>query len=150
MAKAHGVTFHTDAVQAGGALPIDVDGLGVDLLSLSGHKFYGPKGVGVLYVRRSLQDQINPPIYGWHNVRCPNFVAQEPIVFRAGAHKYEAGTHNLLGIVGLVAAMKLILEIGVDNITRELLRKREWLVPALVVKGAFTPRRSAAPRSARS
>jgi selenocysteine lyase/cysteine desulfurase len=68
-------------------------------------------------------------------VRCPNYVAQEHIVYRRGSQKYEAGTHNLLGIVGLVAAMKLILEIGVDNIARELLRKREWLVPALVAKG---------------
>jgi selenocysteine lyase/cysteine desulfurase len=68
-------------------------------------------------------------------VRCPNFVAQEQIVFRTGAQKYEAGTHNLLGIVGLVAAMDLILEIGVENISRELLRKRAWLVPALQQKG---------------
>jgi selenocysteine lyase/cysteine desulfurase len=62
-------------------------------------------------------------------------VAQEQLVFRSGSQKYEAGTHNLLGIVGLVAAMELILELGVENIARELLRKRAWLVPGLQAKG---------------
>jgi selenocysteine lyase/cysteine desulfurase len=108
----------------------------VDFLAADAHKWLlGPCGAGLLYVRRALQENFTPPIYGWNNVRCPNYVAQEQIVYRRGSQKYEAGTHNLLGIVGLVAAMKLILEIGVDNIGAELLRKRAWLVPALVAKG---------------
>ena len=78
---------------------------------------------------------MNPPIYGWHNVRSPNFVAQEQIVFRSGAVKYEAGTQNLVGLVGLIASMELALEIGVENIAAELLRKRALLVPVLSAKG---------------
>jgi selenocysteine lyase/cysteine desulfurase len=62
-------------------------------------------------------------------------VAQEQIVFRSGASRYEAGTHNLLGLVGLLTGMELILEIGVEAIAAELLRKRSWLVPALQAKG---------------
>jgi cysteine desulfurase/selenocysteine lyase len=88
-----------------------------------------------MYVRQAVQPHLNPPLYGWNNVRCPNYVAQEEIVFRSGSHKFEVGTHNLLGVVGLVAAMELLLELGIDNISRELLRKRNFLVPALKSKG---------------
>jgi selenocysteine lyase/cysteine desulfurase len=91
--------------------------------------------VRACFFRRELQEKLNPPIYGWHNVRCPNFVAQEHIVFRTGAAKYEAGTHNLLGLIGLIAAMELVAEIGIENIAAELLRKRARLVPALQAKG---------------
>jgi len=82
-----------------------------------------------------LQVALRPPIYGWHNVRCPNYVAQEEMLFRPDARRYEAGTQNLLGRVGLNAAMELLLEIGIDNIAAELLRKRAWLVSALQAKG---------------
>jgi cysteine desulfurase / selenocysteine lyase len=108
----------------------------VDLLAADAHKWLlGPCGAGVMYVREAVQTRVNPPIYGWNNVRCPNYVAQEQIVLRTGSQKYEAGTHNLLGIVGLVTAMGLIVELGVENIARELLRKRALLVPALEAKG---------------
>ena len=132
--RERGILFCLDAIQTLGAFPTTVEH--VDILAADAHKWLlGPCGAGLLYVRREIQDRVNPPIYGWHNVRCPNFVAQEQIVFRNGAAKYEAGTHNLLGLVGLIAAMELVLEIGVENIAAELLRKRAWLVPALQAKG---------------
>jgi selenocysteine lyase/cysteine desulfurase len=129
-----GILFCLDAIQTLGAFPTTVEH--VDMLAADAHKWLlGPCGAGLLYVRREIQDRVNPPIYGWHNVRCPNFVAQEQIVFRNGATKYEAGTHNLLGLVGLIAALELVLEIGIENIAAELLRKRARLVPALQAKG---------------
>ena len=132
--RERGILFCLDAIQTLGAFPTTVEH--VDFLAADAHKWLlGPCGAGLLYVRRELQEKLNPPIYGWHNVRCPNFVAQERIVFRNGAAKYEAGTHNLLGLVGLIAAMELVLEIGVEKIAAELLRKRAWLVPALQAKG---------------
>ncbi len=128
------ILFCLDAIQTVGAFPTTVEH--VDLLAADAHKWLlGPCGAGLMYVRGSVQARINPPIYGWHNVRCPNFVAQEQIVLRAGAQKYEAGTFNLLGIVGLVTAMGLVVELGVEDIARELLRKHSLLVPALQAKG---------------
>ena len=82
-----------------------------------------------------MQDHLHPTVFGWHNVRCPNYVAQEEVVFRPDARRYEAGTQNLLGLVGLHAAIELLLEIGIDAIASELLRKRALLVSALQVKG---------------
>jgi cysteine desulfurase/selenocysteine lyase len=132
--RERGILFCLDAIQTLGAFPTTVEH--VDFLAADAHKWLlGPCGAGVLYVRRELQEKLNPPIYGWHNVRNPNFVAQERIVFRSGAVKYEAGTHNLLGLVGLIAAMELVLEAGLENIAVELLRKRALLVPALQAKG---------------
>jgi cysteine desulfurase/selenocysteine lyase len=127
------ILFCLDAIQTLGAFPTTVEH--VDFLAADAHKWLlGPCGAGVFYVRRELQEKLNPPVYGWHNVRNPNFVAQDQIVFRTGAVKYEAGTHNMLGIVGLIAALELALEVGTDNIAAELLRKRAWLVSALQAK----------------
>ena len=132
--RERGILFCLDAIQTLGAFPTTVEN--VDFLAADSHKWLlGPCGAGLLYVKKDLQEKLNPPIYGWHNVRNPNFVAQEKIEFRCGAAKFEAGTHNLIGLVGLLAAMELALEIGVENIAAELLRKRAWLVPALQAKG---------------
>ena len=132
--RERGILFCLDAIQTLGAFPTTVEH--VDFLAADAHKWLlGPCGAGVFYVRHDLQEKLNPPIYGWHNVRNPNFVAQEKIEFRSGAAKFEAGTHNLIGLVGLIAAMELALELGVENIAAELLRKRAWLVPALQAKG---------------
>ena len=129
-----GILFCLDAIQTLGAFPTTVEH--VDFLAADAHKWLlGPCGAGVLYVRRELQEKLNPPLYGWHNVRSPNFVAQDEIAFRPGALKFEAGTHNLLGVVGLIASLELVLEIGVENIATELLRKRALLVPTLKAKG---------------
>jgi len=144
--RARKILFCLDAIQTLGAFPTTVEY--VDFLAADAHKWLlGPCGAGVLYVRREVQEQLNPPIYGWHNVRCPDFVAQEHIEFRKDARKYEAGTHNLIGLIGMMAAMKLIQEVGVENIAAELLRKRAWVLPALQAKGYTVLNADAAPEN---
>ncbi len=88
LAHARAIPFHTDAVQAGGLLDLRVDVLGVDALTLSAHKFYGPKGLGVLYLRRSTPFQTQQHGGGQEDGR-------------------RSGTHNVPGIVGLAAALEL-------------------------------------------
>ncbi len=128
------ILFCLDAIQTVGAFPMAMEH--VDLLAADAHKWLlGPCAAGLMYVRQPLQERLHPGAYGWNNVGCPNFVAQEQITFRQGPARFEPGTYNLLGIVGLKAAMELLLEIGVENIAAELLRKRAWLVPALQAKG---------------
>lgn len=91
IAHAAGAWVHTDAVQAVGKMPVDVNALDVDLLSISAHKFYGPKGAGALYVRSK-----------------PRRVELEPGCFGGGQERgLRSGTHNVPGIVGLAAAADL-------------------------------------------
>ncbi|MEO8429851.1 MAG: aminotransferase class V-fold PLP-dependent enzyme, partial [Verrucomicrobiota bacterium] len=128
------ILFCVDGIQTVGAFPTSVEH--VDFLAADAHKWMlGPCAAGILYVRKSVQEKLNPSIYGWNNVRCPNYVAQDQIVFRPDARRYEVGTANWFGLVGLHGAMELLLEIGIDQIAAELLRKRAWLVPAVAAKG---------------
>ncbi len=112
IAKKKGVYFHTDAVQAVGHVPIDVNKMNIYLLSLSAHKFHGPKGVGALYIRRGTN--ISNMIHGG---------GQE--------FKKRAGTENIAGIVGLGTA----IEISVRNISKDtkyLINLRDKLINGLI------------------
>lgn len=140
------ILFCVDAIQTVGAFPTQA--AVTDMLAADAHKWLlGPCGAGLMYVRQPIQEKLTPPVYGWHNVRCPEFVAQEELVLRHGAARYEAGTHNLVGLVGLVAAMELLLEIGLEAISAELLRKRAWLVSALQAKGCHVLHADAPPEN---
>lgn len=104
--KKHGVLFHTDAVQAVGHVPVDVEKMHIDLLSLSGHKFHGPKGVGALYVRKG--------------VRIPAL-----ILGGAQERRKRAGTENVPGIVGMGKAIELATSELEDNAAKmKVLRDR--------------------------
>ncbi|HEY3854077.1 MAG TPA: aminotransferase class V-fold PLP-dependent enzyme [Verrucomicrobiae bacterium] len=128
------ILFCVDAIQTLGAFP--TPSRYIDFLAADAHKWLlGPCGAGIFFIRKSMQEKLRPLVHGWHNVRCPGFVAQEKMVYLPDARRYEAGTANLTGLAGLVAGMELLLEVGVENIAAELLRKRAWLVPALRERG---------------
>ncbi len=109
IAQAHGVIFHTDAAQAAGKVPLDVQSSGIDLLSLTGHKCYGPKGAGALYVRR----------------RKPRLELQCQIDGGGHEHGFRSGTLNVPGIVGLAKALELcVKEMPAESARLSSLRDR--------------------------
>lgn len=112
IAKKHGVLFHTDAVQAVGHVPIDVEKLRVDLLSMSGHKLGAPKGIGAIYIRKGTR--ISPLIFGG---------AQEK--------KLRAGTENIAGIVGLGKAAELAVA-EMEETTKKLTALRDKLIHGIL------------------
>ena len=127
VAKARGILFHTDAVQALGNVPIDVKELGVDLMSMSAHKIYGPKGVGALYIRKGL--------------RFPNHI------FGGGQEMgRRAGTENMAGIVGFGKAAELA-KAGLsehiahsENLRNRLIEKVTAEIPDTYVNGTMEHR----------
>ena len=122
LAREHQILFHTDAVQAIGLLDINVDNINIDLLSLSAHKIYGPKGVGALYLRSGIE--LKSIIHGG---------PQE--------HSLRAGTENVPGIVGLGAAMTLVRQhrsqerMRIMELRRSLIDGLKTVSPEVIVHG---------------
>jgi len=122
LAREHGVPFHVDAAQSAGAVDIDVDALGVDLLTISAHKVYGPKGVGALYVRHG-------------TAITPQFVGTQE-------HGLRAGTVNVAGVVGLAAALRVLTTERAGEVSRigalrdDLAARLRQDMPAAFVNGA--------------
>jgi cysteine desulfurase len=122
IAQRHGIYFHTDAIQTVGKLVIDVKAMGVGLLSLSGHKMYGPKGIGALYARKGVT--IDPLVHGGHHER-----------------NRRAGTENVPGIVGLGTAAELVqAELTHNEVQIRALRDRLEMgilerIPEVIVNG---------------
>ncbi len=127
IAKQHKITFHTDAVQAAGKMPLDTRTLNVDLLTISGHKLYAPKGVGALFVRRGTR--LVPIIHGGHHER-----------------NRRGGTENVAGIVALGTAC----EVAARDMDKEVARLKEMTerlekgvidtIPNVQVNGGGSPR----------
>ena len=111
IAKKHNIIFHTDAVQAAGNVKIDVEELGIDALSLSAHKFYGPKGMGALYVKKGIEFER----------------------IQDGGHQEKgkrSGTENIAGIVGLAEAIKLANS-NLEKNNKQILDNRNYFIKKL-------------------
>jgi cysteine desulfurase len=127
IAKEHEIPFHTDAVQSAGKIPIDVNALNVDLLSLSAHKLYGPKGIGALYVRTGTK--LQQLLYGGHHQR-----------------GFRPGTESVAAIVGFGKAAAIALQSLADDAARvsalrdQLERGLLERIPHTRVNGAKAPR----------
>ena len=118
IAREHKIPFHTDAVQAAGHVKIDVQAENIDMLSLSAHKFGGPKGVGVLYVKRG----VNP----------------KTLIFGGGQERGKrAGTENIAGIVGTAEALSLALS-RIDEVTPRVTAMRDRLIDGILENIPYT------------
>ncbi len=111
--RERGVLFLVDAAQSAAHLPIDVQEIGCDFLAFSGHKIGGPTGIGVLYGREELLEKMPPFLRGGGMIR---EVAVEDSSWDDLPHKFEAGTPNISGAIGLAAALQYIQGIGFDEI----------------------------------
>ena len=118
IAKEHDIIFHTDAVQAFGQIPIDVDELGIDMLSSSAHKLNGPKGIGFLYIRKGLK--LKSFIHGG---------AQE--------RRRRAGTENVPGIVGYGKAVEIAMKTREERIKKET-ELRDYLIKKVMKEIPYT------------
>ncbi|MEA4924663.1 MAG: cysteine desulfurase NifS [Syntrophomonadaceae bacterium] len=122
LARSLGIVFHTDAVQTVGRIPVDVKSLSVDLLSLSAHKFYGPKGIGALYIRSGIKPY--PLLHGGGQERT-----------------WRSGTENVPGIVGLGQAAELALtnmaerSLHLQGLTQTLIRRILSEIPQAYLTG---------------
>jgi len=112
IAREHGIPFHCDAVQAMGKIRVDVDSLHTDLLSMSAHKFYGPKGIGALFVKKGIA--LSPLITGGHHER-----------------GLRAGTENVAAIVGFACALKIAVD-ELDIYRTQVLHLRSKLESSLL------------------
>ena len=139
IAHANGAVFVLDGAQSIPHIPVDVQALGVDFLAFSGHKICGPMGIGVLYGRKELLQEMPPFLYGGEMIE---YVEREDSTWAELPHKFEAGTVNAAGAAGLQAALEFYREIGFGNIMEreEMLSEKAYeiltAVPHLKLYGA--------------
>jgi selenocysteine lyase/cysteine desulfurase len=127
--RAKGILFCVDAIQSIGAVGFDVQAIKADFAVADGHKWMlGPEGVALFYVRPELREQLRLSEYGWHMVADQKTYEYRDWRPHPGAKRFECGSPNMLGIVGLSASLSLLLEIGMGGIEELLLEKTRFLL----------------------
>lgn len=134
--RERGILFCLDGIQSFGALQTSMKF--VDFAAADAHKWLlGPLGTAIFYVRREHFEHFHPPLVGWNSASSPNFIAQESLVFKRDARRYEPGSLNLAGIAGLRAALQIIHECGIGSIEARVLALAERVI-ACGAKAGFT------------
>lgn len=135
--RERGILFSLDAIQTLGAFETNVEY--VDFLSAGGHKWLlSPMSSGIFYVRRSNWDLLKPSMLGAMNVESPDYVTQDSIRFLDSARRYESGALNLSGIAGMNASMGLLLDVGMDTVSKQILELRSAILERLRPHGYQT------------
>lgn len=124
------ILFSVDAIQTLGAFPTTVEH--VDFLSADAHKWLlGPMSIGVVFVRKDRFEICRPALLGSRNIKSPGFVAQLEMEFMPSAQRYEPGVLNMPGIVGMQAAMRLLLDAGIERVAERITGLRAYLAEGL-------------------
>ncbi|MEM0205080.1 MAG: cysteine desulfurase [Nitrososphaerota archaeon] len=134
-AKEMGAVTVVDAAQAVPHMPVDVQQLDCDFMAFSGHKMLGPMGIGVLYGKERLLEEMEPFMVGGEMVKTVGFESSE---WNDVPWKFEAGTPNVEGAIGLAAAIDYLQHIGMDVIRRHEIKLTEYALDALVRIGEIT------------
>jgi selenocysteine lyase/cysteine desulfurase len=128
LCRERGVLFFLDAIQGLGVFPFDVQKTPVDFLAADGHKWLlGPEGAGVLYVRRELVDRLHAIGVGWNSVVRAQDFSHIDFTLKPHAGRWESGSLNVAGIMGLGASLGLLQEIGMDQVEARLLELTDHL-----------------------
>ncbi len=126
MLHEHGILFSLDAIQTLGAFPTPARH--IDFLSADAHKWLlGPLAIGVVHVARRNFEICQPTLIGAWNVHSPNFLAQDAITYPDTAQRYEPGVLNVTGLYGMAAAIEMLLDCGIEEISRRILDVRDYL-----------------------
>jgi selenocysteine lyase/cysteine desulfurase len=149
LCHAFGAELFVDGIQAAGIVPLDVQALGIDYLASGGHKWLmGPEGTGFIYVRKECAAALKPNLSSWQSqIEGLRFLLEGPNLmqydqpFKSGAAMFETGCINTIGLVGLEAALDLVMALGPEKILAHSKRWADGVEPGLVERG-FTSLRA--------
>jgi selenocysteine lyase/cysteine desulfurase len=132
LCRERGVLFFVDAIQGLGVFPLDVERSPIDFLAADGHKWLlGPEGAGILYVRRPLVEHLRPVGVGWNSVVGALDFSHIDFTLKPHAGRWESGSLNVAGIVGLGASVELLLGIGIEKISARAMELTDYLCAQL-------------------
>ena len=137
------VLFCVDAIQSLGVIPMDVADLRIDFLAADGHKWLmGPEGIGIFYCRKEVTEGIHPALVGWKSVKNPMNFEDPQFDLRNDALRFEEGSQNIAGILGLGAAIAMLQRAGIERIQETVQYLGERIIGAADVRGfrVITPR----------
>ena len=126
--KQRDILFCIDAIQSLGAVQFDVQAYHADFVMADGHKWlFGPEGLGVFYSSATAREKLKLTQYGWHMLKDSHNYENKPWEIHPGAQRFECGSPNKLGIHALSASLSLLLEVGMDNIEKQVIERSDFL-----------------------
>jgi selenocysteine lyase/cysteine desulfurase len=133
-----------DAIQSLGVIPMDVKKYKIDFLSADAHKWLlGPEGIGIFYCKEALAGQLAPPLIGWKCVKNEFGFESPDFQLKSDALRFEEGSSNVMGILGLGAALDLLMEVGIERIEERVLTLGDTIIKEAEARGhlPLTPKK---------